>query len=196
MVSYTRDIMGRITAVNAQAPGGSSTPVVSSVGYEPFGPYSSLTYGNGVAETRGFDQDYRMTGITDTGSSVLQNLSYAYYPTNNVKTIADGVHSADSQSFVYDSLQRLSSATGSYGTYGYTYDKDGNRLTQTLGPTTTTYGYGTGNDLLQTMSVGGSVTQTIGYTADGRMASFSPGMASPGGQLKRKGTAGSRAGVL
>jgi hypothetical protein len=30
------------------------------------------------------------------------------------------------------------------------------------------------SDLLQTMSVGGSVTQTIGYTADGRMASFSP----------------------
>ena len=33
------------------------------------------------------------------------------------------------------------------------------------------------------MSVSGSVTQTIGYTADGRMASFSPGIASPGGQL-------------
>ena len=184
-MSYTRDIMGRITAVNAQAPGGSSTPVVSSVAYEPFGPYSSLTYGNGVAETRGFDQDYRMTGITDTGSSVLQNLSYAYYPTNNVKTITDGVHSGNSQSFVYDSLQRLSSATGSYGTYGYTYDKDGDRLTQTLGTTpgsgTTTYGYGAGNDLLQTMS--GTVTQTIGYTADGRMTSFSPGVQSPSGQL-------------
>ncbi len=96
---------------------------------------------------------------------------------------ADGVHSSDSQSFVYHSLQRLTQATGSYGTYGYTYDKDGNRLTQTLGSTTTTYGYGAGNDLLQTMSVSGSVTQTIGYTADGRMASFSPGIASPGGQL-------------
>jgi uncharacterized protein RhaS with RHS repeats len=79
----------------------------------------------------------------------------------------------NSQSFVYDSLQRLSSATGSYGTYGYMYDKDGNRLTQTLGSTTTTYGYGTGNDLLQTMSVSGSVTQTVGYTADGRMAVIS-----------------------
>ena len=89
---------------------------------------------------------------------------------------------SDSQSFVYDNLQRLSSATGSYGTYGYTYDQDGNRLTQTLGTTTTTYGYGTGNDLLQTLSVNGTVTQTIGYTADGRMASFSPGLQSPGGQ--------------
>ena len=56
-------------------------------------------------------------------------------------------------------------------------------MTQTLGSGTTTYGYGAGNDLLQTMSVSGTVTQTIGYTADGRMASFSPGIASPGGQL-------------
>ena len=61
--------------------------------------------------------------------------------------------------------------------------KDGNRLTQTLGSTTTTYGYGAGSDLLQTMSVGGSVTQTVGYTADGRMASFSPGLQSPSGQV-------------
>ncbi len=58
-VSYTRDIMGRITAVNAPPSGGTSTPVASSIAYEPFGTYSGLTYGNGVAEARGFDQDYR-----------------------------------------------------------------------------------------------------------------------------------------
>ena len=136
----------------------------------------------GITETRAFDQDYRLTSLVDTGTNPVQNLAYAYYPTNNVKTITDGINSADSQSFVYDSLQRLTQATGSYGTYGYTYDKDGNRLTETLGTTTTTYGYGTGNDLLQAISVGGTVTQTIGYAADGRMASFSPGLQSPGGQ--------------
>lgn len=93
VVSYTRDTMGRITAVNAQPTGGTSTPVLSSVSYEPFGPYNGLTYGNGVAESRGFDQDYRLTGITDTGTSTLQHLSYAYYPTNNVQTITDAVNS-------------------------------------------------------------------------------------------------------
>ena len=174
--------MGRITAVSEQPSGGTSTTVVSGITYEPFGPSTGLTYGNGIAETHAFDQDYRLTSLVNTGTNPVQNLTYAYYPTNNVKTITDGVNAADSQSFVYDSLQRLSSATGSYGTYGYTYDQDGNHLTETLGTTTTTYGYGTGNDLLQTISVGGTVTQTIGYTADGRMASFSPGLQSPGGQ--------------
>ena len=106
----------------------------------PFIPESARTV------KLGFDQDYRLTSLVDTGTNPVQNLAYAYYPTNNVKTITDGINSADSQSFVYDSLQRLTQATGSYGTYGYTYDKDGNRLTQTLGSTTTTYGYGAGND--------------------------------------------------
>lgn len=182
IVSYTRDTMGRVTAVNAQPSGGTSTPVVSSIAYQPFGPYSGLTYGNGVAESRGFDQDYRLTGITDTGTSALQNLTYGYYPTNNVQTITDAVNSGNSQSFNYDNLQRLSNATGGYGSFGYTYDKNGNRLSQTLGVTTTTYGYGTGSDLLQTLSVGGVQTQAIGYTADGRIGSLSPGIQAPGGQ--------------
>ena len=57
---------------------------------------------------------------------MLQNLGYAYYPTNNVQTITDAVNSGNSQSFSYDNLQRLSSAAGGYGSFAYTYDKDGN----------------------------------------------------------------------
>ncbi|HEU5352163.1 MAG TPA: Ig-like domain repeat protein [Terracidiphilus sp.] len=182
VVSYTRDIMGRITAVTAKPNGGASTPVATNVAYEPFGPSNGLTYGNGVSETRGFDQDYRMTGITDTGASVLQNLGYAYYPTNNVQTITDAVNSGNSQSFSYDNLQRLSSAAGGYGAFSYTYDKDGNRLTQTQGTETTTYGFGTASDLLATLSVGGTQTQAVGYSADGRIATLSPGIQAPGGQ--------------
>jgi RHS repeat-associated protein len=147
-VSYTRDTMGRITAVAAQPTGGASTPVVSNVTYEPFGPYKGLTNGNGVAEARGFDQDYRLTGITDiSSSSTLQSLAYAYYPTNNVQTITNAVASS-----------------------------------QTFGSTSTSYGYGTGSDLLATLSVGGVVTQAIGYTADGRIASLNPGIQAPAGQ--------------
>jgi hypothetical protein len=32
------------------------------------------------------------------------------------------------------------------------------------------------------LSVGGVTTQTLGYTADGRMAAFNPGIESPGSQ--------------
>jgi len=182
VVSYTRDTMGHVSSVSAQPSGGTSTPVVSSIANEPFGPYSALTYGNGVGESRSFDQDYRLTGVTDTGTSALQNLGYAYYPTNNVQTITDAVNSGNSQSFSYDSLKRLSTAAGGYGSFAYTYDNDGNRLSQTHGIETTNYGYGAGSGLLATLSLGGVQTQAIGYTADGRIASLSPGIQAPGGQ--------------
>ncbi|MGB6687310.1 MAG: RHS repeat-associated core domain-containing protein [Terracidiphilus sp.] len=187
-VTYTRDTMGRITTVSVQPSGGASTPVAASVAYEPFGPDTGFRYGSGSSETRGFDQDYRLTNVTDLGavrrglSRVLENLSYAYYPTNNVQTTTDAVTSTNSQSFSYDSLQRLSQAAGSYGSFGFTYDGDGNQLTQALGSTTTSYGYGTGSDQLATISVGGVATQAIGYTADGRIASLNPGIQTPGSQ--------------
>jgi RHS repeat-associated protein len=146
-VAYTRDTMGRVTAVGAQPSGGTSAQVVSNVTYEPFGPYNGLTDGNGVAETLGFDQDYRLTGVADAGTSTLQNLAYAYYPTNNVQTVTNAVNSS-----------------------------------QNIGATTTNYGYGTGSDQLATLTVGGVVTQAIGYTADGRIASLNPGIQAPAGQ--------------
>ena len=58
----------------------------------------------------------------------------------------------------------------------------GNQLSQTLGSTTTNYGYGSGSDQLATISVGGVATQAIGYSADGRIASLNPGIQAPGGQ--------------
>jgi len=188
LVSYTRDTMGRITSVSAQPSGGSSTPVASSIAYEPFGPDTGFRYGSAGQETRGFDQDYRLTNVTSLGTvrrglvHVFENLSYGYYPTNNVHTITDALNSGNSQSFSYDNLLRLSQAAGSYGSFGFTYDGDGNQLTQTLGATTTNYGYGSASDQLATISVGGVQTQAIGYTADGRMASLNPGIQTPGSQ--------------
>jgi RHS repeat-associated protein len=187
-IVYTRDTMGRVTSVSAQPSGGASTLVASSIAYKPFGPDAGLHYGSSGQQTRTFDQDYRLTNVTDLGTvrrglaRVAENLSYAYYPTNNVQAITDAVTSANSQSFSYDNLQRLSNASGGYGGFGFTYDGDGNQLSQTHGSTTTNYGYGSGSDLLATISVGGVQTQAIGYTADGRIASLSPGIQAPGGQ--------------
>jgi len=185
-VSYTHDTMGRVTSVSAQPSGGASTLVASSIAYKPFGPDGGLRYGSAGQQTRSFDQDYRLTNVTDIGTvrrglgRVAENLSYAYYPTNNVQAITDAVTAGNSQSLGYDNLQRLNQASGSYGGFGFTYDGDGNQLSQTQGSTTTNYGYG--SDLLATISVGGVQTQAVGYTADGRIASLSPGIQAPAGQ--------------
>ncbi len=127
-VAFTRDSMGRVTAAAATPPAsGPSKPLFSAAGYQPFGPLNALTYGNGVAETRSFDPDYRLTGITAS----VQNLVYGYDAANNVRSIADGINASNTQGFGYDALNRVSSATGAYGQLGYGYDANGNRVSET-----------------------------------------------------------------
>jgi YD repeat-containing protein len=133
IVGYARDAMGRITALTAQSSAAPvATSVLSNIGYQAFGPQNALTFGNGVKETRSYDLDYRLTNQTAAGTNPVQNLTYGYNSANDVLTVTDGVTAANSQTFGYDALDRLTSAAGAYGTFGWTYDKVGNRLTQTL----------------------------------------------------------------
>jgi RHS repeat-associated protein len=153
-VTYTRDTMGRITAVNAQAPGGKATQsIVSAVGYQPFGAVNALTYGNGIAETRSFDLDYRLKSITD----IVQKLTYSYDAAGNVLGVSDGLNPPNNQIAGYDALNRLTSASGSYGGLNYSYDANGNRLSDTS--STTSDGLG-------------SVT-SLTYNQGGRLATAS-----------------------
>ena len=174
VVSYTRDSMGRIIRVNASAPGaGGFAPVASAIAYKPFGPADALTYANGVKETSAFDLDYRLTTLTDSGTALVQELLYGYDQANNVVSIADNVTPANNQSFLYDSLNRLKSAAGAYGSQAWTYDPVGSRWTQTAAGATTTYGYAPNSNRLASITLGGA-TQTVGTTAAGNISGFSP----------------------
>ena len=129
-VAYTRDVAGRIIAAAAIAPGGGSPQsLVSAVVYQPFGPVKSLTHGNGITETRGFDADYRLTHLTAAGNVPVQNLTYGYDAADNILSISDGIASGNNQGLGYDALNRLTSAAGASGSLAYSYDANGNRLT-------------------------------------------------------------------
>ena len=172
--AYTRDVMGRATAVTAQtAGGGASVPVLAGAGYQPFGPINALTFGNGVAETRTFDLDYRVSGLADAGTAALQSLTYAYDAANNVLSITDGVRAANSQSLGYDALNRLTSAAGGYGSFGYTYDSVGNRMSESMSGAATAYAYTAKSNQLSTVTAGG-VKQAIGYDKAGNVNGLNP----------------------
>ena len=126
-VAYARDAAGRVTSVTSQSPSGASQPIVSSISYQPFGPVNGLTYGNGIADRRSLDSDYRVSSMN---SGKAQNLSYTYDASNNVLSITDGLNASNSQSFGYDVLNRLTSASGPYGKLSYTYDANGNRTSE------------------------------------------------------------------
>jgi YD repeat-containing protein len=104
VVNYTRDSMGQVSGVsatpkNAAAP----SPILTGIAYEPFGPAKGFTFGNGIAATRGYDLDYRLTSLID-GSAL--NLSYGYNAADDVLSIADSLQPSNSQSFDYDQLDR------------------------------------------------------------------------------------------
>ena len=60
-------------------------------------------------------------------------MSYTYDPAGNITSIADQLDSTKSKTYTYDSVDRLASAVGPWGTLAWTYDANGNRLSQTNG---------------------------------------------------------------
>ena len=90
----------------------------------------------------------------------LMEQIYTYYADRNVESIRGTNTPWFNQDFIYDPLNRLVSATGAYGTIGYTYDKVGNRLTRTVDSQTDTYTYIPGTNKLQEITGPNPATYT------------------------------------
>jgi YD repeat-containing protein len=141
---YTRDALGRVTTVTTRPSAtGTVSTVVSGITWRPFGPVAGMTFGNSLVASFSYDLDGRLTGIATAGSGAnVQGLTYGYDPADNIVSITDALAAARSQTFVYDSVNRITSATGPYGTIGYAYDLVGNRTSRTVSlpsPGTETY---------------------------------------------------------
>lgn len=163
VANYTRDTMGRITALTVTPIGGSALPIVSGVSYEPFGPVSALTYGNGITDARSLDLDYRPTAITYRATALSWNLGYSYDAADNVTAIADNVFG--NQSYGYDALNRLVQASGWYGSGHASYDPVGN-ISFLAGQSMS---YAAGTNRLVSVSIGNATVRSLGYTATGNI---------------------------
>ena len=142
-VDYTRNGNGQTTQVDTTV-NSTATTVVSSLSYLPFGPVTGMSYGNGLALSASFDQDYRMTS-----RSVNTVFSHSYSYDDNGNVTQKGGHSYD-----YDAMNRVVEEVFGMDTTEWTYDAIGNRLTETVNSTATTYTYPSGNSKLS--SVGGT----------------------------------------
>jgi RHS repeat-associated protein len=123
-----------------------------------------------------FDLDYRVTTfqVSATGGN-LRNQTYTLDYVENITAVSDTVSTANNQTLGYDVLNRLTSATsgsGGYGSLAYTYDGVGNRLSQTVNSSTTTYAYTSGTNRLASITNGG--TTTVSTSANGSITSIPP----------------------
>jgi RHS repeat-associated protein len=155
------------------------TTVLSSATYEPFGGVNGWSWGNGTTVSRSFNGDGLVSQIVTAGTT----LGYGFDNANRITGISDSSNSALSWAYGYDALDRLTSAMTSAITDGWTYDANGNRLTQT-GTTPITFSVSSTNNQLTATSGGlvrsygydaagnvqGNGTYTFGYNDRGRMA--------------------------
>jgi len=160
-VTYSYDFADQVTTVTTTPPGGGSQTVASNVTHKPFGGIAGLTYGNGLARTVSYDQQYRISGI-QTG--VVQNLTYGFDNNGNVLSITNNLDASKNKSFSYDAIERLQTASGPWGSLTWGYDKVGNRQTQT-GADPSTYTYTSGTNRLA--SVTGALSKSFGYDPNG-----------------------------
>lgn len=135
----TYDFADRPATLTTARPGLPDLPLVTAAAYLPSGPLTTLTLGNGLTETHTFTQRYFPSAITLGGA-----LSWTYATDNvgSILSITDNLNAANNRVYGYqDHLYFLTRGDGPWGLRSWTYDKIGNRLTETRGATTDTYSY-------------------------------------------------------
>ncbi len=179
--TYTFDYADREESLEVDTGSGPAL-IAGGVLYEPSGPLSALTLGNGRTETRAFDNRYFPQAITVSGG--LLDWSYTTDAMGNVTLIEDltAVPEPD-RLYMYQPFQYfLDSASGPWpGPLGWSYDAIGNRLSETRGGTTDAYAYtlnpGAGSTpLLESVTLGGGGgTWTYEYGDAGHLTGVTAG---------------------
>jgi RHS repeat-associated protein len=172
-VTISRDSLGRVSGVTTKKDSGSSTvTLASSVAYQPFGPLSGFTYGNGLVLTKTYTSDYLLNALqVQDGSTVVLDRSHTFGDGINLTAITDNLISARTEGYGYSTANRLNSASGTWGSLAWTYDGVGNRTSEALtsGSTTTwTYAYPGTSNKLATVTEGANV-RTFTHDAAGNV---------------------------
>ena len=88
---------------------GVTSNVLTGLSYEPFGPTTGWTYGNGLTRTKSYYLDRRLTSLaTKNGGTSLQSLTYGYNTNDLITQITNGVDPTQNQGSGYDELSRVS----------------------------------------------------------------------------------------
>jgi YD repeat-containing protein len=136
VVRYAYDGMDRLARVcRGAVTCDTSTPLASTFAfdfeYHPSGALTQYRAGNGVLTTLDYEDPLqRLSRLTAGAGPTRLELSYGYRPAGNIETITDATRPEWTQTFTYDAVDRLETASSiAYGPLAYTYDAHGNRQT-------------------------------------------------------------------
>jgi len=151
VVTYTYDAANRLVSATWQK-GSTTQPVATAVAYDNVGNLSFAALGNGLSSIWTWDSVNRPATIEVPGAV---GLVFAHDNVGNVAGITDLLRPSSTKGYAYDALDRLEQGTGPWSILSWTYDPNGNRLSQQNG-STVTYSY-QGNRLA-TVTNGGVAT--------------------------------------
>ncbi|SEB18982.1 YD repeat-containing protein, partial [Marinobacterium iners DSM 11526] len=163
VVLFQRDAVGNIESIST-VQGGVTTTLANSITHAPFGPVSGLTYGNGLTLTNTYDSQYRLTA-TQVGQLLDRN--YSFNGNDDITGINQEV--TGQLVFDYDPLRRLEYAQTPSTILSWTYDSNGNRLSETAGQLVDTYYVDSWSNRL--LEISGSTQSIYTYDANGNVLS-------------------------
>jgi len=178
IVTYTYNAAMQPTQVQFSSLNGTTVGYnyLSSASYSPPGGPTSLTLGSGVVDANTYNNRLQLASRSVTnGSTSYLNLSYGYVSSGNngsITSITDSVDSTRSQTFTYDTLNRIATAASSthatspshcYGE-SFTIDRYGN-LTG-IGSISSSYTGCTQDNLGVSISASTNRITSSGYSYD------------------------------
>ena len=157
IIQYTRDIIGHIAGITT-VKDGVTTVLANNITYRADGLIKGLTYGNGLTESRTYDQRGQLTHQT-LGSEARD---YSYDLSGNL--VQQGL-SSGIRLYSYDTLDRLTQETSAtVGNLGYSYDPNGNRLSFIENGETKNYAYSPNSNRLSQIGHKDVVLDAAGNT--------------------------------
>ena len=121
VIGYSYNANHQITAITVNG-----STLLASITYEPFGPVSGWTWGNATSTVRTYEADGSTTTVSNGGESVTYGLDNA----SRITSATNAANNNLSWTYGYDAVDRLTSANSTPETDTFTYDANGNRLTQ------------------------------------------------------------------
>ncbi|WP_298269791.1 choice-of-anchor D domain-containing protein [Geobacter sp.] len=136
---------------------------VTSISYNTAGLPTSLTLSNGISSSFGYNSRNLTTSIT-AGSAL--SVGYGYDSRGNTTSYTNSLDATKNQTYGYDSLSRLTTFNGAWGSGSYAYDATGNRTTKTVAGISTSYGYSSN----RVASASGGEPASYNYSGEGLLA--------------------------
>jgi RHS repeat-associated protein len=167
-VNYSYDAAGRVNNIGVGA-----QPLVTGIGYSPFGGVTGWTMADGASYSRRYDQDGRVASFSVALGSTTLYRSLNYDAAGRVGSM--GGVGTKTKYFGYDALGRVIGYSDNTMSEAYSYDPNGNRVGFKSSNPDVWVGYSYDAASNRLLSVSGTSNETYSYDANGNVLTHATG---------------------